>query len=378
MIETYQINKLVEQGHSVEIWHIGELFGASSNVLLKAPAIEDYVVMISSLRELRDKVKKLPPQSIMFSMLGLLHYYPIVYKIIKFRKDIIWIGRVTKSLPTGSRKKVHSLKAMLGSIMFYKLYKPVSNVVLYITQKMIRKWGPSIGIRGYEPDYLMVSNNTQALKGFPKDKVIVTHADDYNIHILHENSTLEPSLHDAIVFLDQMLYFHPDFKKLGEGLMDVDTYYQKLNGVLDALSEKWGKPVVIAGHPEASKLPDYAQRFRGKKFVTGESLKLVRHSFMVVSHYSTATNFAVIYNKPLVLLWSDSFKGFEKIESPIKVLSKALNATIINMDSYNLETLDLKLNTDFSEYRDTYIKSAGTPEELSYPYVVRHVLNNVR
>ncbi|WP_224999068.1 hypothetical protein [Cesiribacter sp. SM1] len=377
MLETYQIRQLVELGHEVEIWHIGSLFDVSSNVILNAPAIQEYAVKIESLQALKAKVQQLEPNTIIFSMLGMLYYYPILYKVFKSRKDLIWIGRITKSLPLGSRKKVNPLKAMMGSIFFYKLYRPFSNAVLYVIQKILRKWGNRLGINAFQPDYLMVSNASQAPASFPKDRVIVTHADDYNIHLLNKDVLPDPSAQDAIVFLDQMLYYHPDFKKLGEGLMNVDTYYQKLNQVLDDLSLKYGRPVVIAGHPEADKHPDYAKRFRGKKFVVGKSLNLVKHAFLVVSHYSTATNFAVIYNKPVVLLDSGSFAGYEKIASPIKVLKKALNATIINIDSYNLETLDINLDPDFRVYKEAYIKSADTPEELSYPYAVKYVRKQI-
>lgn len=378
MIETYQINQLKESGHEIEIWYLGNLFGISNNIVLNAPAIQEYVVMINSIAVLKEKVQKLEPRAILFSTLGMIYYYPILFKTIKSREDLIWIARITKQLPRGGNKGQHPVTAIVGGIFFYNLYKPIGNLALYLGQKVIRKVGGRIGVKAYQPDYLMVSNSKQVPANFPKDKVIVTHADDYNIHLLTKDIAPDPATQDAIVFLDQMLYYHPDFKKLGESMMDVDTYYKRLNKLLDDISDKYNKPVVIAGHPEADKHPGYEARFEGKKFVTGKSVSLVRHAAMVVTHYSTAVNFAVIYNKPVLMVSSRSFAGFEKIMGPIRVLSTALKAPVVDMDNPDLDSLGVKLEPDYKKYKDTYVKSDHTPEELSYPYAVKYVSGSVK
>lgn len=378
MIETYQINQLRESGHQVEIWHLGNLFGMSKNVTINAPAIMEYMVMIENFGVLKEKIKKLEKNSILFSTLGLLYYYPVLYKIIKARKDLIWIGRITKNLPTEKKKHKNALKGVLGSIFYFNLYKPFSNVLYYLSQKVIRKYGHSAGLKSYQPDYLMVSNAKQVPKSFPAEGAIVTHADDYNVHLLNKDVPLDPSLHDAIVFLDQMIYFHPDFRNLGENPTDIEAYYQQLNKLLDDISRKYDKPVVVAGHPEAEKRPEYAQRFEGKRFVVRKSASLVQHAALVVTHYSTAVNFAVIYNKPLLLLTSNKFKTIEKIMNPMKALSKTLNTQIINIDTYKQQDIPLNIEPDFKMYKDNYIKSDSTPEELSYPYAVNYVLNHIK
>ncbi|MFD3000883.1 hypothetical protein ACFS7Z_10960 [Pontibacter toksunensis] len=377
MIESYQINQLREAGHEVEIWYLGNLFGVSNNVVLNAPAIQEYLVMVSSFEILKERVNRLEKNSVLFSMLGLLYYYPILYRVIKSREDLIWIGRITKKLPASKTKRQNPLNAMLGSVLFYKLYRPYSNLILYVSQKVIRKYGNIAGIKAYQPDYLMVTNVKQVPPHYPKEKVIVTHADDYNVHLLNRETAVDASLQNAIVFLDQMIYFHPDFRKLGESMTDVDTYYHKLNQALDRLSERYSKPVVIAGHPEAEKQPGYAKRFKGKHFVIGKSVSLVRHAYLVVSHYSTAVNFAAIYNKPLLLLTTNNFETFEKVKRPIQVLSKALNVTVINIDKDDSQTVPLDLNPNYKLYRNNYIKSDDTPEELSYPYAVNYVLSRI-
>lgn len=373
MLESYQLKQLEEAGHSVEIWYLGGMFHISKKVVLKAPAIERYVVKINNQRELKERLQQLPPNPVLFSMLGFLYYHPYIYRIIRSRKDLIWIGRITKSLPSGTRKAGNPLKAVFGSIIFYKLYKPWSNLFLYLGQKVLRKWGSVFGLKTYEPDYLLVTNETQAPPSFPKERVIVTHADDYNLHLLYQNEPLDPSVEGAIVFLDQMLFYHPDFKQLGENMV-AETYYQHLNQALDVLSEKLGKPVVVAAHPESAKHPAYTKHFPNKKFVVGKSLQLVRQASLVVSHYSTALNFAVIYNKPVVLLTSNGFKNYEKISRPIQVIAKLLGAPVVNIDDLESEKIGIVPSPDYEDYRSSYIKTASSPEALSYPYAVDYVM----
>ena len=377
MIETYQINQLREAGHQVEIWHLGSLFGVSNPANINAPAIMQYMVMINNFSILKEKIRKLEKNSVLFSTLGLLYYYPVLYKFIKARKDLVWIGRTTKTIPTSKKKHKSALRGIWGSIVYFNLYKPFSNVIYYLTQKVIRKYGHTAGLKSYQPDYLMVSNAKQVPRNFPAERTIVTHADDYNVHLLNKDATLGPSLHDAIVFLDQMIYFHPDFRSLGENPTDIEAYYQQLNKFLDDVSRKYGKPVVVAGHPEADKHPGYAERFGGKTLVIGKSATLVKYAALVVTHYSTAVNFAVIYNKPLLLLSTNKFESLEKIMIFMRALSRTLNTSIINIDSYNLQDIPALIEPDYKEYKDNYIKSDNTPDELSYPYAVNYVLERV-
>lgn len=334
--------------------------------------------MINSLDILKDKVQELESGAVLFSTLGTFHYFPILYKIIKCRKDLIWIGRITKSIPLASSKSSNPLKSVLRNIFFYNLYRPFSNVMLYVVQKAIRKYGQVVGLKAYQPDYLMVTNIEQVPSSYPKERVILTHADDYNIHLLKKDIELDLSLQDAIVFLDQMIYYHSDLKNLRADDKDVDRYYQKLNKLLDDVSQKYGKPVVIAGHPEAEKYPHYQERFKGKKLVTGKSLNLVKHAALVMTHYSGAVNFAVIYKKPLLMVSSRGFEPYENIMRSIRTLSKELNVKVINIDNYDLQEIDLSLKPNYNTYRNQYIKSDNTPDELSYPYAVSYALNQVK
>ncbi|WP_157593700.1 hypothetical protein [Pontibacter actiniarum] len=373
MIETYQINQLKQLGHEVQIWYLGDLFGVSGSFITSAPAIKEYAVVVKSFKSLKEKVKGLEKNTIIFSQLGLFYYYPVLYKMVKSREDLIWVGRVTKSVPLKADNRDSALKAMIGTILHFKLYKPLRNVFLYAYQKVVRKYGKALGVQAYQPDFLMASNFSVVPAYIPKEKVVVTHTDDYNIHLLNIESQLEEELKDAIVFLDQMIFHHPDLKELITEPVDVDKYYRDLNIVLDQVSKMYGKPVIIAGHPESEKYPDYVAKFEGKRFIVGESLSLVKYSFLVLTHFSTAVNFAVIYDKPLIMLESNSFDSIERVKRSIRSMASELKVPTINIEKPVYTHLDIDALAGYKGYKSKYIKSEGTPEELSYPYVVNYI-----
>ncbi|WP_139237112.1 hypothetical protein [Pontibacter akesuensis] len=375
MIETYQIKQLEALGHKVEVWFLGSLFGVANIDINVAPEATQYLTIIQNLKHLKTKIGELEDEPILFSQLGLMYYYPILFKVVKSRKDIVWVGRLTNkvSLVTGTQQNI--LASIFGTVLFFKLYKPFSNLFMYAIQKIIRKYGKATKLKAYEPDYLMVSNRKLIPHNFPKEKVILTHADDYNIHLINKKVQVDSALEDAIVFLDQMIFYHPDFKDVKEEHENIESYYKSLNTFLNNISEKYNKTVVIAGHPESEKYPNYAQRFPGKQFVIGKSVALVRSSYLVVTHYSAAVNFATIYNKPVLLIESVLFARRERIIDAIKLVSSMLDAPIIKMESFDVTYLNLNTAPNYNEYREKYIKPSGTPDELSHPYVVKHILS---
>jgi len=77
----------------------------------------------------------------------------------------------------------------------------------------------------------------------------------------------------------------------------------------------------------------------------------------VITHYSTAINFAVIYKKPIIFLTSDGLKSAFLDEFILK-FSKVLDQPYINISNVNedylLEKLEINLNK-YNEYKFKYI-----------------------
>ena len=189
-----------------------------------------------------------------------------------------------------------------------------------------------------------------------------------------------------IVFLDQNLPFHGDFAIQKRKVpASAGKYFPALRQFFDRLERELGLPVVIAAHPRAAYAqegyagPDY---FGGRRLVSGQTLPLIFDSALVLTHYSTAVNFAVMARRPLLLLTSDELEGSEG--HIIRSMGGHLGAPIANIDrtdsSFLLGTSGASAAPDtpsaafasgltqlneaaYTRYFHNYIKEAGSPEK---------------
>ncbi|MBQ4132905.1 MAG: hypothetical protein IJD04_04120 [Desulfovibrionaceae bacterium] len=181
----------------------------------------------------------------------------------------------------------------------------------------------------------------------------------------------QPNMRSYILFLDQNLPFHPDFKELGRRQpASAAKYFPALRRFFDILEQSTGLPVVVAAHPRA----DYARVgysgpdwFGGRCIVSGETLPLLAGSSLVLCHTSTALNFAVIARKPVLHLTSGELELSEG--HIIRSMAGQLNTRVMNIDEPDAVSgipLSSLMNVDeaaCSRYFNNYIKEAGSPEK---------------
>lgn len=138
-----------------------------------------------------------------------------------------------------------------------------------------------------------------------------------------------------IVFLDQMLPNHPDNKIVGYQDLNAELYYAQLNKFFDTIENKYKCKVVIAAHPVAE---DYKENnpFGGRNLFFYKTQILTKYSIGVISHYTTAYSYAIIFQKPAIVLISDEM--MEKMKRPYEyclMFSSTLNWPLINIDNLN-------------------------------------------
>ncbi len=171
-----------------------------------------------------------------------------------------------------------------------------------------------------------------------------------------------------IVFLDQNLPFHGDFAIQKRWVpATAERYFPALRRFFDRLEQDMGLPVVIAAHPRAGYAqagysgPDY---FGGRTLVSGQTLPLIFDSALVLTHYSTAVNFAVMARKPLLLLASDEIERSEG--HIIRSMGGHLGAPIVNIDRPEEfpPAGSAQVNREaYARYFHNYIKEEGSPEK---------------
>ena len=97
--------------------------------------------------------------------------------------------------------------------------------------------------------------------------------------------------------------------------------------------------VVICAHPKAEnyKTKNY---FENRKIYFNKTCEIIKLSRGVISHNSTAINFAVLSKKPIIFITSNLIKRFNPIlDKQILLHSKILNSNFIDIDNYQQKNL---------------------------------------
>ena len=116
---------------------------------------------------------------------------------------------------------------------------------------------------------------------------------------------------------------------------------------------------MIASHHRRPK-GDYPIK---RKFIHNNTGNLVKDSILVLAHHSLSINYAIFYNKPILLLNTNNFKlhTFTRINF-INLLRKKLGLEVVNIDNkiiFNKNLLEKILMTDKKKHIEYFNKYLG-------------------
>lgn len=211
---------------------------------------------------------------------------------------------------------------------------------------------------------------------YPTDantEVLWAHTLDYDLYLKERNN---PSIERPIaVFIDQYLPFHPDCIVAGiKPCVALDRYYFLLNNFFKLIENKLGLEVIIAAHPRSN----YESRFdyfKERKCIRGQSVKLIRESKLVLSHSSTASNFANLFYKPMIFLTFCEYNRTTKGSSIIEMAKHFGKKPIFIDKNENINwKFELTVNKNhYDNYRRDYIKTKHS-EDLPFWQIVANRL----
>ena len=110
-----------------------------------------------------------------------------------------------------------------------------------------------------------------------------------------------------VVFVDDALIHASDWRSLGiSAPVHEGEYFKDLNRYFAEFEGTYEIPIVIAGHPSCQFNAAYISSFEDRRVIFGRTPDLVIASCLTIVHSSTATSFAVLAQKPIMVLTSDS------------------------------------------------------------------------
>ncbi len=177
-----------------------------------------------------------------------------------------------------------------------------------------------------------------------KKTIIIPYSSfNYDDFITAEESNVVSILNENyFVFIDQYLTNLPDFARNGTINPLTSDYYNSLNSCFNKIKSDMCVEFVIAAHPrrslEEKKVFDTENLFIYKTF------NLIRYSDFVIAHYSNSIFWAVLLNKPVVLIITNEMKG-TFIEDTIRAFADELKQEVYNIDDeFKININDLSVN----------------------------------
>lgn len=183
---------------------------------------------------------------------------------------------------------------------------------------------------------------------------------------LSNNNKQESKKH--IVFIDQNMVNHPDWKIMGKIEVDEESYYNKLNDFFSKVENQFKTEVIIATHPSA----DYKNNpFDNRKLVGGiETAKNTINCDFIITFFSTAINYAILKYKPILFINSNVVSSAlpePEATQCSKDFASRLDQNLINIDNYSEEiVINRNINkVKYDNYKYDYIVSKGNENILN-------------
>jgi hypothetical protein len=208
--------------------------------------------------------------------------------------------------------------------------------------------------------------------------ILRAHNLDYDIYMRLKRTPAASSGRYA-VFLDQNICFHPEYiYNSVSPYTRPERYFPALRNGLRTISAAVEVPFKIAAHPRLPRQEQFADYFGGIPIEYGKTAELISNCEFVVCHYTTAIQYAVLFEKPVIFVTTNDLAA-SRVGRYIEKFASVLGRSAINLEG-DLEGLDWRteLRVDsrkYREYRQKYIKTDGSPEMPHWDIVIDYMAN---
>lgn len=339
----YDMKYLIEKG--IEPYYV-DLSNLFFNTEIEKPTTQDllpYLKTFETKKDFKDFLIENKSDSILALDLPLRSKTTWLYRIIT-SLDIRYIGLNTRWFPRGLRNKdkIAQLKRITPRYLYNKLRFEIE---YQSYRKKMRKADAVFLPNDKSRKYSKVTNDNT--------KIYYSHSSDYDRSMLSKDDESD----EYIVFIDVYYPDHPDLKLYSLATSDSsEEYHENMNKMFHILEERTGKKVIICAHPRRPRDKKHGFEF---PIVYNKTAEYIKQAYLVVNHYSTAVNYVVIHNKPMLFVTLDAFSsnGDQKL---IEIMASRLGSSIINvdhLDELNIKDTDLIINKDlYSEFMNENIK----------------------
>jgi len=377
--DRFGIKLLKQNGFKVIVWDLTPLARPKLSSNYKPPdpiEIPDYSIFKNKTLFL-SKIKNLHDNTFVFTPFHYTKKSYFIYRALSNNnlKYAVFMALAIPSVKKSKQEKISDFIEKISDSGLKDVKKNFNGSYNYISNRVFHRIPPSFF--GIKPASLILAGGEKSLNyPCPKDEsteVLWAHTLDYDLYLKEKKH--HSTKKDIAVFIDQYLPFHPDNLTSGQqSPVDSDIYYSLLNNFFDKLEEETNLKVVIAVHPRShyEKHPNY---FKNRKCVRGKTVRLVKESQLVLSHFSTSLNLANLFYKPVIFLTSSNLdKSWQG--SLIRVMADWFGKKPVFIDTKASICWEkqMKINKNkYKNYRRAYVKTDNS-EQIPFWQIVANRL----
>ena len=138
-----------------------------------------------------------------------------------------------------------------------------------------------------------------------------------------------------------------------------ENYFTSLNFFLKQVERKYNIPIYIALHPKVKNKNQ--RKFYKRKTFYGLTKDLVKNSEFVISTTSTGISYPLIYNKTLVIIYSDDYNNDPRLKKMTFFICDMLGIKKFNIDNFDLPNKKMflqKINQNIIyKFKKNYLSS---------------------
>jgi hypothetical protein len=350
----FGIETLRENGFHVEVWDVTPVLYDNYSRSYSMPDYTDLRTFNDKQRAYKD-LSNLNKSDFVVNFVSYYFWNLWVYSALS-KSSASYAVFCANAVPIAKEIYIQKKKEILNSILRIQFTMLLKHLFMKIPFRFL----------GIKPASLIFAGGSKCLKYYnpigKNTEVLWIHTLDYDIYL--EEIKRNYSERNIAVFIDEFLPLHHEYAMFKlDPPIEAGKYFTFLDHFFELIEKKTGYEVFIAECPEANyeNTPDY---FKGRKRFKGQTARLVRESKLVLGHYSTALNFANLFQKPVIFMTCSDFKKkFEEYQ--IHEMAKWFGKLPIFIDdTQNIDwEFELKVNKKhYNDYRSDYIKTENSQE----------------
>jgi hypothetical protein len=343
---------------------------------------EDWVYQINSYPDFEKKVEELSATSVFVdSLVGLsgidLKHEKIFRILKKYHAKYYIIAHTDVPISSVERGFFNRdrLQRYLKIFDIHCVCYQITIRVFIILTKYLGLYPLPVRVFGFESE-----RGRRYMRRYNNGRILYTpiNSNDYSTYLdyVKQNKGIGRDTDKTCVFIDEGAIDSFDFDILKIKKLDRRKYLDVMNQFFNRIERETGLKVVIAAHP-GSHYEQYPDAFEGRKIIKWKTLELVAKSNLVIVHYSAAVSYAVLFNKPvLIVKTNDMIKAKRAVF--IDRLADELNLESINIeDRKQMDRLPYHIknsqNANFDRYKYKYLVSKGVENVVTWDFIAGEI-----